>query len=178
MSIEATLSELEIAGDLVRFTPRKGLASKRGLFMTVPLDTALSHPNSTVAHYKARKHILRLFERWVTGELMTISMNGGGTGAFIAQLDPPPPDIWELRVTEPRPQFRVFCRFIAKDLIVATCVRTRDELGPRSVRSKKRSKAWTDAMYDCKTQWDKILPGTTPIAGHLSTDFVTECEHA
>lgn len=177
MSMREKLMELEKEGRVHRFPSPKGFNAKRALFMSEELVKAINGANTAVGFYKCKPEVIRLFERWVKGDLIKIRMNGHGKGAFIALLDDPPPDVWELRVTEPKPQFRVFCRFVCEDMIVATSIRTRDELGPRQTKTGKKSQAWASAMRDCVSMWSGLFPAHEPHNGKVSSDFLTECEN-
>lgn len=176
MSIFMRLKELEDAGKVFRVDAPHGFSAKRGLYITEPLKKLLDNPTSSVGFHGGRPHIARIFERWVKGETMTIRLGGHNPAAFIAQLDPPPPDVWELRVTEPIVQFRIFCRFVAQDVILATAVRSRNELGKRKTKSGQRAQAWKEAMGDCEKQWNDCFPNHTVHpgieAGHFLTEFV------
>lgn len=177
MSINDALRQLEIDGKVVRFQAPRGFAAKRGLFLTEDLVKALNGTNGTVAFYKAKMPIISLFERWVKGDLVKVRLRGHKRGAFVARLEPPPPDVWEFRVTEPTPQFRVFFRFVSKDIAVATSIRTRAELGPKQTKSGKKSHAWASVMRECGDHWGKLFGSAEPLSGDDLSQFMTEYEH-
>ena len=61
---------------------------------------------------------------------MSFFIEGGYiTDDLIKQLSPAKFEHWELRSRRPRPSMRVFGRFAARDVFVATHVKLRTELG-------------------------------------------------
>lgn len=103
-------------------------------------------------------------DAWVTGN----RMYGDTRGRFLFRLDPPPPEIWELRVTEPVVQVRLLCRFAEPDTLIITKMPTRGLLG------KKGSQAWTTAMSDCATVWTELFGNLAPFMATDVHNYVTE----
>jgi hypothetical protein len=109
--------------------------------------------------------------RWVIGEL--VYADEKGKARFLKRLEPPPPEVWEIRVTEPRVQARLFGRFAEPDTFVLTKFHSRAVL-----RDKKKSAAhdseWQVAMDNCVAQWDQLFPGVQPFSGETIHAYVTE----
>ena len=110
--------------------------------------------------------IVAALDRWVLGDRVYGTKR---KGEFLDRLDPPPPEIWEIRVTSPNVQARLFGRFAEPDTLILTKFHTRPFLG------KRGSAAWTQAMNHCQTSWDQLFPGTAPF-NHLNDihAYVTE----
>ena len=87
---------------------------------------------------------------------------------FLKRLDPPPEEIWEIRVTQPRPQWRLFGRFAEPDTLILTGFFTRGHLGD------KGSEAWREAMADCAERWEALFPNHAPYSAASIHDYVTE----
>ena len=174
MSIHEMLQQLEGEGKLVRFLPPDGVAEKRQLFLTSGLYQEFSDRRSSFNFFGQMPAARIAFGRWVTGNLVTVRLGLGNTGAELARLEPPPEEIWEFRITEPVPQLRVFARFAAPDILVATAAVNRDRLGRAFSRSQKQNKAWTEAMYGCISEWTRLFGRTEAFRGRVIADYVSE----
>jgi hypothetical protein len=173
MSIKAHLKSLEGAGKITRFAAPVPFSSRRALYLAPELMKELTNPSSHVNFHKAAADCERMMERWVKGDPMNISLGGPGRGSMLARLDPPPSDVWELRVTDPRPQFRIFCQFAGPDILIATSVENRNLLGEKA-RGRKRSDAWSKAMYGCTEKCGELLAPFKPFSSDNAADYVTE----
>jgi hypothetical protein len=83
----------------------------------------------------------------------------------LKRLDPPPIEIWEVKVVEPRPQVRLFGRFADRDLLILTKFHLRDKLGD------KGSRQWDAAMKECEDTWDAL--GLPLYSKSLIRDYVS-----
>src|SRR3712207_75568 len=136
MSIAAMLRQRCATGDLVMFKPEQSRRPpRRRLFLSRELHRDLGAGHSAIGVYRAAGHIRAALTRWVSG--------GEVYRRFLKRLDPPPPEVWEISITEPVVQWRVFCRFAEADTLVATAAHTRQHLG------KRGSQAWQDATGAC-----------------------------
>jgi hypothetical protein len=116
-----------------------------------------------------RASIEDVLTRWVIGYRVNGRRIGGHLKCgFMCRLAPPPPEIWEMRVTQPIVRWRIFGRFAAPDTFVATSMRTRGLLGKRS------SLAWVLAMQDCEQAWQRLFPTTMPFTAIRARDYITE----
>jgi hypothetical protein len=106
--------------------------------------------------------------RWVSGGRVYADIDG--KPRFLKRLDSPPPEIWDVRVTEPRVQVRLFSRFAEPDTLVMTRFHTRGFLG----RRRSRSGEWPNAMRACEKCWNDLFPGMAPFTGRTIHDYVTE----
>lgn len=178
MSIRTHLNGLVSEGTLHSFMVQPPLRPLRALYFTPAVFKELDDPGSTVNYHGVRADCLRVMERWVSGGMIAMSMSGSGRGAVLARLDPPPPDAWELRITEPNVQFRLFCQFVERDVLVATHIRPRGTLLSKKMRSgKTRSSAWTGAMWDCKTTCQKLITPQVALNGDDPALFISESYH-
>lgn len=178
MSIENRLIELKNEEELVAFKAPKGFKSKRALFISKSVMNEILKANSNVGFHNCRPHIEAVFDNWVKGVEVAVSLGGSGKGALLARLDPPPPNIWELRVTDPSPQFRVFCMFAAKDILVATQIENRNVLGSKQTKTGKKSAAWTKIMQDCNNEWVRLFPNNIPFDSANLDEMMTGGKNA
>jgi len=166
MSIQATLKSMQEAGVLFPYFPQNTKRPpKRRLFLTAPAEKARNDPQSATNILCNRGLIHSTLDRWVLGE----RIYGDRTARYLSDLSPPPPEVWEVRVIEPKTQqARLFGRFAEPDTLVLTSFHTRNLLG------KKGSQPWLDAMADCVAQWD-AFPSTVPLfSGASIHDYVRE----
>jgi hypothetical protein len=168
MSIRAHIFSLEAAGKLVRYMPRTRHPPKRRLFLTESAVKDLTDRNSATNILGLRGLIEADLATWTMGGLVHVDVNG--RPCFLKPLCPPPPpcEIWELRVTEPRVHVRLFCRFAEPDTLIMNKFYTRGLLGARG------SKEWKDARELCATTWDKHFPNLLPHKGKWMRHYVTE----
>jgi hypothetical protein len=103
--------------------------------------------------------------RWVSGGLV---YGNNRRGLFLDRLQAPPPEIWEIRVTEPAVQARLIGRFAEPDTLILTKFHTRSYLG------KKGSAAWNAATAACVQEWTETFGGHTPFTGATIGHYVTE----
>jgi hypothetical protein len=104
--------------------------------------------------------------RWTTGDL--VYADDRKKCRFLCRLHPPPPEIWDIRVTAPTVQARLFGRFAEPDTLILTKFHTRPMLGD------KGSPGWNMAMAACVSAWANLFGATAPFSGTAIHDYVTE----
>lgn len=166
MSIKEALRKLEADRKLHAYQPaRTRRQARRRAFLAAEALKDFDDPHSAVNMLTGRGYIEAALTRWVSGGLVYGDQR---RGRFLVRLDAPPPEIWEVRVTEPVAQARLFCRFPEPDTLVFTKFHTRRHLGP------KGSQAWLDAMEACARRWRDLFPGVPPFVGSTIHDYITE----
>lgn len=113
----------------------------------------------------------RDFDRFCQGGLITIGY-GRESRCLMKPLDPRADEVWELRSRDPRPQVRVFGRFAAPDVFVATNAEYRDELGEPDL-TRWEGNNWPAEILRCKARWRVLVPGQAPIRGDSIHDYIT-----
>jgi len=165
MSIRQHIAALEAAGKLVRYMPRGPGKPRRRLYLCPDAQGDLSNPASAVNALVGKGFIVQALDRWTLGGLV---YGNKRRGEFLDRLDPPPPEIWEIRVTPPAIQARLFGRFAEPDTLILTKFHTRPYLGDRG------SQAWNEAMKQCARCWDEHFPNDAPFSGPDIQAYVTE----
>ncbi len=162
MSIEDLISQAERENRLVRFMPRTRRPAKRRAFLSRVADQELRDPNNAGSILGGAGYMEAALARWVLGDPIY--------KGFIKLLKPPPVEnVWEIRVVEPTPAWRMFVRFAAPDTIIVSRAHTRGHL------NKRGSKAWADAMRECDACWREIFGDAAPfVCGERSVGYVTE----
>jgi hypothetical protein len=170
MSIIDDIKALEKAGLLTRFQPPSTRPLKRSLFLSAEALRELNDVNSATNMLVGRGYIQAALVKWVTGGRVYAF---GRTGRFLKRLEPPPEEIWEMMVTEPAVQGRLFCRFAKPNTLVLFNFHTRNHLGSR--RSKKgHSAIWHESMKTCEQSWNQIFPKKQPFSAQSVHEYITE----
>ena len=170
MSMAQALQALQVAKVLVPYVPsRTRRLPKRRLYLTTEALHDLNDPNSALnllAQSKpyTRARIVAGLDRWVLGDRIFLSQKA----RFLCRLTPSPTDVWELRITDPTPQVRLFGRFLEPDTLVITKCHMRNHLGDRG------SRTWTTAMRACAGQWTQIFPTMAPFTSANIHEYITE----
>ena len=157
------IKELESDGTLTRYSPRSRHSAKRRLFLAPEARKKFDDPQSAV-NFFGQGYIAGAFTKWVLGERVYSYSKKGG---FIKRLDEPPPEVWEIRITEPIVQCRAFGRFAEPDTLIITDMHTRTHLG------KRGSANWTAAIAACVKSWEEHF-SFPPFAGIVVGDYITE----
>ena len=167
MSIAPIVLELERQGALTRYVPlRTTRPCRRRLFLGPRTVEKVGYLHSAVNLLLGRGAIESAMMTWALGE--HIYDDGDGGPGFLKRLEPPPPEIWEFRITYPGPQARIFGRFAEPDTFVATDMHSRDYL------KRKGSVPWHQACRQCAADWMSLFPNHAPFQGTVVADYVTE----
>lgn len=108
------------------------------------------------------------FDRFITGGRIAIAARPyQARSAYMAQLDQPRDEVWEIRSRDPEPSIRVFGRFALTNWFVALTWSKRADLkGPES-------REWRDAIEACKAEWRKLFPTYNPRMGDHVHDYIS-----
>ncbi len=164
MSTQQKIIKLEASGTLVRYMPRVNRPPKRRLFLGPDAQKDLLDPQSATNLLVGKAHIVNALDRWVLGE----RVYGKKRGEFLDRLKPPPLDIWEIRVTVPTIQARLFGRFAEPDTLILTKFHTRSMLGSMG------SEAWKQAMAGCQHCWESMFPNHPCFTHGDVQSYITE----
>lgn len=162
MSIEDLIAAAEHDRKLFRFVPARTRRSpRRRAFLSNAANEEIINANSALSLFRGAGFVEAALTRWVLGDPIY--------KGFLKRLRPPPADIWEIRVTQPTPQWRVFMRFAYADTIIVMKTYSRGLLG------QEGSKAWNGAMIECEAFWKEIFATCPPfVRGDRSVEYVTE----
>lgn len=164
MSIEVRCRAAERKGFLLRYIVEHRPA-KRRLFLTREAANDLSD-RGVLKALGLRPAVRARFDEWVGGSLVTSET--GGKPSFLKQLDAPPFEVWEIRITAPLPQARAIGRFVSPDSYLVTGVYSRNYLG------RYGSEAWKSAEQACLERWRLIFGDLDPFHGDSYLSYVTE----
>lgn len=165
MSRTNLLAALEATGDITRYTPDGNRTCLRCLFLTRAAVNQYNDDRSAVNLLGCRAYIKAALDRWVLGHRI---YGDKKKGRSLRPLHPPPDHIWELRVTEPVVQARLFGLFFTPNTLILTHFHSRrflDENGGAN---------WEVSMRQSEGAWKNIFPTERPFVGHFISDYVTE----
>lgn len=167
MSSPVQLDGLVASGMLLPYRARSRLPAKRGCYLTKEVQAKLDDPASAINTLVGAGFIQAALTKWVTGGQIHNDGSKRQKPRFLKRLNPPPPEVWEIRITDPVVQARVFCRFIAPDTLIITGIHTRGFLGNRG------SHGWATATNEAVSEWSKHFGASTPFTGATIHDYVT-----
>jgi hypothetical protein len=166
-------SKVLIAGNaflvpVLRYKPKGNRAARRCLFLATDILKEYDNDTSACVSLAGRGPIKSVFEHWTLGQRIYGRKEKGKfvRGAFMCPLDPPPPDIWEIRVTQPTNQVRIFGLFTAPNHFLATNMHTR--------RFLDEDAGWAEAMKRSAEIWNGLFPNSQPFRGTTVHDYITE----
>ncbi len=155
---------------LWRFEPPRTVI-KRRLYLTATARKHLIDPNSATNVLGLRGYIQSALIHWVSGGL--IRADEKGRPRFLKRLDPPPPEIWEIRVTDPSPQARLLGRIVEQDTLILDRFHTRQFLGERA----NPNSGWKEAMPACNEAINALFPGEVLLQGTSIKQYVKDNCH-
>lgn len=109
----------------------------------------------------------RDFDRFTLGEFITVG-TGNDDVCQMKQLDPASDEMWEIRSRAPKPSLRVFGRFIAADVFIATNYATRNQLRGR------RSREFAVEIAKCRAIWSRLFPYCPAHRGDNINDYISD----
>jgi len=167
MSIHARLKELEGTNPPIveRFVPAGRHPPKRRAYLLGQAKSEFQSAESAVNLLVGKGQIYNSLVRWTSGGLVHGNKR---RGLFLDSLDPPPSDLWEVRVTEPIVQARFIGCFADRDTLVLMRLHTRGFLGD------KGSQAWSSAMAACVADWSLHFPQHSIHSAPSIHDYVSE----
>ena len=169
MSTEPILKELVDGAFLTPFVPRSVRRPRRRLFLSREALSDLTDQYSALNLLGVRGDVEAAMANWTSGGF--VYADGDGNPRFLKRLQPPPPEIWTIRVTDPEIQVRLFCRFLKPDTLIVTRMILRGDL---SKKGRKCPKKWKRAMEACEASWKQLFPQHAPLGGTVISEFVTE----
>ncbi len=108
-------------------------------------------------------------EMFVEGRLISVAEDPykKPKSAYMARIDPPEDEVWDIRSRDPRPGIRVLGLFSEKDTFVALTYELREALGGPG------SKEWRDARERCKTRWRGLFNPYLPLSRSDANEYVS-----
>jgi hypothetical protein len=169
MSLVDEVNKLCGAGHLYQ-VPQSGfqLPQRRTIYGSGLIRTLLS---GIGADQDQRLRVLELqadFDYFIDGHKVNLrSLRSVEESAFMALLEPPSYEVWEIRSIDPAPSIRVFGSFVQLNTFVALTWAWRNELGA------KYSSEWRAAIQEFKEEWELYFGTIRPISGRYPDAYLT-----
>lgn len=170
MSISLEIRVQVAAGRLHPVVPwmrRDPGVEPRQMFVSNDIQELLNGPWHS-EEWESRCGALRAdLDRFVLGGMIPVAAHPltKGKTAYIRQLSKRYDEVWEIRSRDPRPALRVFGRFAQVDTFIALTAWYREDLGGRE------SRAWRDAIVECKTRWTNLFPAYQPVSAEEGNKY-------
>jgi len=150
---------------------------RRHMYISSEIRSVLDGLDDTAA-CRARAMVLQAeLERFVRGDHVGVCLRPyKAAEAEFGRLDPPHDEVWDFRAVN-RPALRIFGRFAERDVFVAlTCWPRSRAISwlARPPLADRSSKAFRDAISDCKAQWRALFHTYPPHKGEFENDYISE----
>ena len=168
MSMRSEMAEeirRHCANDGLRLVePMIPVAQVRPIYMVSDLHDRIFGPT---AEETSRMGFLEAdLARFISGDRITVARGEEAT-CTLKLLSPETREVWEHRSRDPKPAVRVFGRFAAQDVFVATNMEYRSLLG------RVRSRAWAVEIGNCISTWKRLFPYLPPHTGAHLSDYIS-----
>ena len=162
---EAIRSHCSPGGALELAVPTMVLVAQvRPIYMTREVHDRVFGPEAEEA---ARMGFLEAdLVRFINGDRITVA-RGQEESCNLKPLTPVTGEVWEIRSRDPKPSLRVFGRFAAQDVFIATNLEYRKFLG------RIRSRNWAIEIGRCKAIWRRLFPFLDPHSGDHLIDYIS-----
>lgn len=134
---------------------------ERTIYVSPDLHRFLTWKSTDAAANKDRRMLQRLFDRFISGQEISVALKQSIKGTNLKLLSPGKEEVWEFKVRKRRPQLRVFGRFAQIDVFVALT-------GPHD----RPNLDYDAEIRRCQHEWDKVLPAHSPIHGRHVSDYI------
>jgi hypothetical protein len=162
------VGELENAKKIVRYKPDGNRKAQRCLFLTSDAVKEYNNDQSAAILLAKRGPIKNALDHWTLGKRIWGHESRGkfSEGRFLKPLHPPPHHIWEIKVTEPIIQIRLFVMFIERDMLLLTSLHARGFLDEND--------NWKKVMEASAKSWASLFPNNNPLVGQSIGDYISE----
>lgn len=137
-----------------------GLQKRRTILCSGFIKNVLTGVNATAEEIMRGRELWANLDYFIDGHRIFLRpLFSTGEPAFMALLEPPPNEVWEIRSIDPSPSLRIFGSFISKDVFVALTWAARKDLQGRY------SKEWRVAIQEFKEEWQVYFGNRLPLSG-------------
>lgn len=178
MSIRDSISDRIAAGDLFPVEPAMpDDPVRRSMVVSLEIRQLLNGPWWSRGMARRCNELRADLEAFVKGDVIAVCLvPRRARAAYMARLDRPVDEVWDIRSRDPRPALRVLGRFADRDLFVAlTCASRSKDVAwlPRAPLGNGYSREWRDAIVECKAVWRQLLHPYEPIHGDYVHDYLS-----
>lgn len=150
-----------------------GVERRRMLFVSVEVGHVVSPPWDETPNGLRFSQLRAHLDIFTSGSMISVTEQPykKPRATYIARVDPPADEVWDIRSIDPRPAIRVLGCFAETDLFIALVWDYRKSLGGPG------SQEWRTLREKCKASWRHLFPTYRPFAGTKLSDYVSENVH-
>lgn len=165
MSIHDLIQDCLFRGDLYLLEPwDPNTERKRTIFVSLTVKDFIDSPKPRAGQLHAD------LDRFIGGGPLTAAMvPRKATDEYFGLLKPAADGFWDIRSQAPSPSLRLLGGFTERDVFVGLVLRERKLLG------SALSQEWSNAIRECKTEWDRRFHAYTPLRGGRLHDYISNC---
>lgn len=167
MTIQSVINQWVATGELRYLRPSlPSIQCVRSIFVTEEVEAALIGPWPTTGLERRFGRASATLDAFTEGLRMSVRLPPSKSVlAQIALLEDAEDEVWEIRVSDPRPGVRVFGRFSDRDCFIAMTWSEREKL--------ITDDDWRREKERCKREWRKLFPSFNPHTGTKADDYVS-----
>lgn len=169
MSLLDEVNNLCLAGHLYKI-PQAGfqLPQRRTIYGSGLIRTLLAGIGGDQDQKIRARELQADFDFFIDGHRINLrSLGSVEDSAFMALLEPPSYEVWDIRSIDPAPSIRVFGSFVQLNTFVALTWAWRKELGA------KYSSEWRAAIQEFKEEWEMYFGTSRPFSGRYPDAYLT-----
>lgn len=182
MSIYDEIQHRETEGRLSRLRAVLPASEVRKIYINHDVSKLARGPWPDNNAAKRAARVRAILESFIIGDQLVVRLPPSkNVHTVLALLEPADEEAWEFRIGDPKPGVRIFGRFAAKDVFIATSWGYREELDvPKNKKLSDRERAyaiekkWRDfGIERCKNDWNNLFPTYAPITGTKLHDYLS-----
>ena len=164
MSIRIRLQQLMAVGDIVFRPPiivSRGV--NRDVFVSPAVNAFLEFQGIDPRFARASGRALAKIDTFSSGRKIVFGLNPSGKSpaTLVSRNAPWRRGIVELRVCSYKPDVRIFGGFVDRDVLALLTWAPKDGINYR------------DEVRRCRSEWDRMFPGMSPLIGNHHDDYLT-----
>jgi hypothetical protein len=136
-------------------------SQERVVYVSRDLHLFLTRQSANPATNADRRRLQRRFDRFISGQAITVAFNRNIKGSDIKRLSPKGAEVWEFKV-QTKLQLRVFGRVRSDRRVIALT-------GPVD----RPNCDYNAEIIRCQQEWHNLLPEHSPIHGSTINDYVS-----
>jgi hypothetical protein len=172
MLIQAKIKSLCDAG-ILSLIPQSwpGLPKMRAMYASKLIGDLIMGPWSDQQEEKRAFELRAEIDWFIDGKRLFLRPDHEvGTSAWLARLDPPSEEVWEIRSIKPKPSLCILGTFAQRDVFVALIWAKRTSLGAGD------SKEWEELIEQFKQEWHNYFSEFSPFTGHYPDDYISNAK--
>jgi hypothetical protein len=168
MSIADEINFLCSAGRVHRFVPMFAAPKERRVtYVSSDIQALLIDSWSGKAQESRWGYVRADLESFVRDPWITVAADSRRAGpAYMAQLQPPSDETWDIRCRDPQPGIRLLGRFALKDVFIALTWEERLPLKDFG------STEWKEAIARCVVEWNRRF-WNQPLTGSYPDGYLS-----